>query len=98
MVIDPTTDRIVTGDRVAWEKSIFGVPVQLATLNRILISSVGDFGVIDGGLRRSTDTNTVDAQFAVSEATMGYINRVCDRYRAPRALAIVHRTRIYAIP
>ena len=41
-------------------------------LNRILISSVGDFAVNDGGIEAiNPDTNTVGTQFAVSEATMG---------------------------
>ena len=43
------------------------------TLNRILVSSVGNFAVIDGGGIEmiNPDTNTVYAQLAVSEATMG---------------------------
>ena len=41
-------------------------------LNRILISSVGALTVIDDGIEAiNPDTNTVDPQFVVSEATMG---------------------------
>jgi len=41
-------------------------------LNRILISSVGDLAVIDDGIEAiNPDTNAVDPQFVVSEATMG---------------------------
>jgi hypothetical protein len=71
VVIDPTTDRIVTvitlnGTNPASEFQFS------PTLNRILISSVGNLGVSDGGIEAiNPDTNTVDSQFAVSEMTMG---------------------------
>jgi hypothetical protein len=71
VVIDPTTDSIMTVIELHG-KNPFSEFQFSPTLNRILISSVGDFGVIDGGIEAiNPDTNTVDAQFAVSEETMG---------------------------
>jgi hypothetical protein len=58
-------------------------------LNRILISSVGDVGVSDDGIEAiHPDTNTVDSQFAVSEANMG---------GDITAFVIVSRTKGFAI-
>jgi hypothetical protein len=43
-----------------------------AALNRILVSSIGDFFVIDGGIEAiDPTTNTTDAAFVIDEATMG---------------------------
>jgi hypothetical protein len=70
VVIDSTTDRIASvitlnGKDPASE-------FQFSPLNRVLISSVGDLTVIDDGIEAiNPDTNAVDSQFAVSEATMG---------------------------
>jgi hypothetical protein len=70
VVIDPATDSVVTVIELHG-KNPFSEFQFSPTLNRILISSVGDFGVIDGGIEAiNPDTNTVDTQFAVSEATM----------------------------
>ena len=71
VVIDPTTDSIMTVIELHGKNPFSEFQFNPA-LNRILISSVGDFGVIDGGIEAiNPDTNTVDAQFAVSEETMG---------------------------
>ena len=89
VVINPATDSIVTVITLQGENPVSEL-LYSPTLNRILVSSVGDFTVIDGGGIEmiNPDTNIVDAQFAVSEATMGGISpplcscpdqRVCDR-------------------
>jgi Ca2+-binding RTX toxin-like protein len=71
VVIDPTTDEIVTVITLNGQNPISEFQFN-SILNRILISSVGDFAVNDGGIEAiNPDTNTVDPQFAVTEATMG---------------------------
>ena len=71
VVIDPTTDSILTVIELHG-KNPFSEFQFSPTLNRILISSVGDFGVIDGGIEAINPAiNTADSQFAVTEATMG---------------------------
>jgi hypothetical protein len=88
VVIDPTTDRIVTvitlnGTNPASEFQFS------PDLNRILISSVGNFAVNDGGIEAiNPDTNTVDTRFTVTEATMG---------GDITAFVIVSRTKGFAI-
>jgi hypothetical protein len=70
-VIDPTSDRLVTVITLNGTNPLSEFQFS-PTLNRILISAVGDFAVHDGGIEAiNPDTNTVDPQFAVSEATMG---------------------------
>jgi hypothetical protein len=71
VVIDPTTDSILTVIELHG-KNPFSEFQFSPSLNRILISSVGDFGVIDGGIEAiNPDINTADTHFAVTEATMG---------------------------
>ena len=71
VVIDPTTDRIVTVITLNGTNPISEFQFSPA-LNRILISSVGDLAVNDGGIEAiNPDTNTVETQFAVTESTMG---------------------------
>lgn len=71
VVIDPSTDSIVTVIALHGKNPLSALHFS-PTLNRILLSSVGDFNVIDGGIEAiNPDTNTVDAQFVISEATMG---------------------------
>jgi hypothetical protein len=71
VVIDPTTDGIVSVITLNGKNPISEFQFS-PTLNRILISSVGNFAVNDGGIEAiNPDTNTVDPQFAVTEATMG---------------------------
>jgi hypothetical protein len=71
VVIDPVTDSIMTVIELHG-KNPFSEFQFSPTLNRILISSVGDFGVIDGGIEAiNPDTNTADTQFAVTEEMMG---------------------------
>ena len=88
VVIDPTIDRIVSviplnGTNPASEFQFS------PNLNRILISSVGDVAVIDGGIEAiNPDTNTVNPQFALTEATMG---------GDITAFVIVSRTKGFAI-
>ena len=71
VVIDPTTDSILTVIELHG-KNPFSEFQFSPTLNRILISSVGDFGIIDGGIEAINPAiNTADSQFAVTEAAMG---------------------------
>ena len=87
-VIDPTTDRIVTVIKLNGKNPLSELQFS-PTLNRILVSSVGDFGVTDGGIEAiNPDTNTVDVQFAISEATIG---------GDITAFVIVSRTKGFAI-
>jgi len=88
VVIDPTTDRIVTVIELHGKNPVSEFQFS-PTLNRILISSVGDFAVIDGGIEAiNPDTNTVDAQFTINEATVG---------GDITAFVIVSRTKGFAI-
>ena len=71
VVIDPITDRIITVITLNGQNPVSEFQFS-STLNRILISSVGELAVNDGGIEAiNPDTNTVDTQFAVTEATMG---------------------------
>jgi hypothetical protein len=88
VVIDPTTDRIVTVIQLNGKNPASAFQFS-PTLNRLLISSIGDFAVNDGGIEAiNPDTNSVDAQFAVSEATIG---------GDLTAFVIVSRTKGFAI-
>ena len=70
VVINPATDSIMTVIELHG-KNPFSEFQFSPTLNRILISSVGDFGAIDGGIEAiNPDTNIADMQFAVTEAVM----------------------------
>ena len=70
-MIDSITDRIVSVITLNGKDPASEFQFS-PNLNRILISSVGDLAVIDDGIEAiNPDTNTVDPQFAVSEATMG---------------------------
>lgn len=74
-VIDPTTNKIITVMQLHGKKPVSELQFS-PTLNRILVSSVGDFasdngGLNDGGIDAiNPDTNTVEAQFVVDEAIM----------------------------
>jgi hypothetical protein len=71
VVIDPSTDSIVTVIALHGKNPLSALHFS-PTLNRILLSSVGDFNVLDGGIEAiNPDTNTADAQFVISETTMG---------------------------
>jgi len=88
VVIDATTDRIVSVITLNGKDPASEFQFS-PNLNRILISSVGNFGVIDDGIEAiNPDTNTVDPQFAVSEASMG---------GDITAFVIVSRTKGFAI-
>lgn len=75
-VIDPTHDRIITVVQLHGKNPLAELRFS-PTLNRILVSSVGDFAGANGGLNDggidaiNPDTNTVDTQFVVDEATLG---------------------------
>ena len=87
-VIDSTTDRVVSVITLNGKNPITEFQFS-PNLNRILISSVGDLTVIDDGIEAiNPDTNTVDSQFVVSEATMG---------GDITAFVIVSRTKGFAI-
>jgi hypothetical protein len=88
VVIDPTTDGVVTVITLSGNNPISEFQFSPA-LNRILISSVGDFTMFDGGIEAiNPDTNTVDTPFAVTEATVG---------GDITAFVIVSRTKGFAI-
>jgi hypothetical protein len=88
VVIDPTTDTIVSVITLNGKNPVSEFQFS-PTLNRILISSVGDFAVNDGGIEAiNPDTNTVDTRFTVTEATMG---------GDITAFVIVSRTKGFAI-
>jgi hypothetical protein len=71
VVLDPTTDTIVTVIVLNGTNPFSELQFN-AALNRILISSLGDFGVNDGGIEAiDPTTNTVDAAFVIDEATIG---------------------------
>jgi hypothetical protein len=71
VVIDSFTDRIASVITLNGKDPASEFQFS-PNLNRILISSVGDLAVIDDGIEAiNPDTNAVDPQFAVSEATMG---------------------------
>ena len=70
-VIDSISDRIISVITLNGKDPASEFQFS-PNLNRILISSVGDLAVIDDGIEAiNPDTNTVDSQFAVSEAAMG---------------------------
>jgi len=76
VVIDPTNDRILTKLQLHAKNPESELQFS-PTLNRILVSSVGNLAGANGGLNDggidaiNPDTNTVDPQFVVDEATMG---------------------------
>lgn len=71
VVIDPSTDSIVTVIALNGKNPLSALHFS-PTLNRILLSSVGEFTMLDGGIEAiNPDTHTVDARFAMSEATVG---------------------------
>ena len=88
VVIDPVTDSIVTRDRLTWEKSSLRTPVQPHSQphsrqfgGRFRLSLMAVIEAIN------PDMNTVDTQFAVTEATMGGdITALCRLCRGPRVL------------
>src|SRR5262245_26267073 len=87
-VIDATNDRIITVLQLHGKNPVSELQFS-PTLNRILVSSVGDFTVNDGGIDAiNPDTNIVDPQFVVKEANMhGDIT----------AFALISRTKGFAV-
>lgn len=70
-VIDPTTDRVRTVIVLNAENPVSEIHFS-PTLNRLLVSCVGDFGVNEGGIKAiNPTTNTVDAGFVIRESTIG---------------------------
>jgi hypothetical protein len=70
-VIDANTDKIVALIPLLGQNPSSELQFS-PTLNRILVSSVGEFAAFDGGIEAiNPDTNTADSQFVVSEATIG---------------------------
>jgi len=71
VVIDPATDRIVRVIQLNGTNPFSELQFS-PTLNRILVSSVGNFGVFDGGIEDIDPvTNTVVPGFVITEAAMG---------------------------
>ena len=89
VVINPATDSITTVITLNGKNPVSEL-LYSPTLNRILVSSVGNFTVIDGGGIEmiNPDTNTVDAQSAVSAATMGGISPPLCSCRGPKVLRL----------
>jgi hypothetical protein len=71
VVIDPFTDSIVTVVQLPCTNPLS--PLHFSpTLKRMLVSCVGNFGVIDGGIVAIDPmTNTVDSGISITEATLG---------------------------
>jgi hypothetical protein len=71
VVIDPATDTVQTVIQLHGTNP--NTDLQFSPgLNRILVSSQGDFLVNDGGIEAiNPDTRTVDAGFVISEAAIG---------------------------
>lgn len=70
VVIDPTTDTIMTVIALNGGNPFSSLQFS-AALNRILVSTVGSFGVQDGGIEAiDPETQSVDAEFILAEATV----------------------------
>jgi DNA-binding beta-propeller fold protein YncE len=71
VVLNPTTDTVVAVITLNGTNPFSALQFN-ADLNRILVSSVGDFFVNDGGIEAiDPTTNITDAAFVIDEATMG---------------------------
>jgi hypothetical protein len=71
VVLDPTTDTIRTVIPLQGMNPFSFLQFSPA-LNRILVSTIGSFGVADGGIEAiNPDTLTVDPGFIIEEATIG---------------------------
>jgi DNA-binding beta-propeller fold protein YncE len=71
VIIDPDTDRDVGILQLNGENPFSDIVFSPA-LNRILVSSVGDFQVLDGGIEViNPNTRTVERGFRVTEAALG---------------------------
>lgn len=71
VVIDPALDEIVKVIELNGTDPFTDLQFSPA-LNRILVSSIGDFAVADGGIEAiDPETHTVDAAFVASEAALG---------------------------
>ncbi|MCZ6875603.1 MAG: hypothetical protein O7G88_19100 [bacterium] len=70
-VIDPATDTVVTVIQLNGRNPFSALQFS-PSLNRILVSTVGDFGVNDGGIEAiNPETNMVDPGFIIDEVTIG---------------------------
>jgi DNA-binding beta-propeller fold protein YncE len=70
VVIDPTTDTIVTVIALNGSNP-FSLLQFSPALNRILVSTVGSFGVNDGGIEAiNPETQRVEPEFILAEATL----------------------------
>jgi DNA-binding beta-propeller fold protein YncE len=71
VVIDPATDTVVTVIELQGNNPFTDLQFS-PDLNRILVGSLGDFLVNDGGIEAiDPDTNTRDAGFVIDETTIG---------------------------
>ena len=71
VVLDPHTDRVVTVLQLPSSKPVSELQFS-PTLDRILVSVVGETGVADGGIAViNPATNTADTRFMSSEAALG---------------------------
>lgn len=71
VVIDPTDDEVVSVIALNGTNPFSDLQFS-PDLNRILVSSIGDFAVADGGIEAiDPDTNMVDPTFVVSETGLG---------------------------
>src|SRR5262249_20269644 len=101
-VIDPTHDTIVTVIQLHGKNPVSELQFS-PTLNRILVSSVGDFasdnmGCNDGGIDAiNPDTNTVDPHFVIDELTISGSKTDCTTGGDITAFVVVSRTKGFAV-
>lgn len=89
VVIDPDTDTVVEVLTLNGENP-FSNLVFSPALNRILVSSVGDFQALDGGIEAiNPDTRTVERGFRVTEAALGGDITHFDIVSATKGFAVV---------
>lgn len=88
-VIDTATDTIETVIQLNTSNPFSFLQFSSA-LNRILVSTVGDFGVDDGGIEAiDPTTNTVDPGFVIDEATIGGVITHFEVVSATQGFAVV---------
>jgi DNA-binding beta-propeller fold protein YncE len=88
VVIDPVTDSIVKVIQLPFANPLS--PLHFSpTLKRILVSCVGNFAVIDGGIVAiDPTTNTVDPSVSITEATLGGISPTLRSSRPRKVLPL----------
>lgn len=91
-VIDPTTDTVTTVVALTGNNPFSDLRFS-ADLNRILVSTVGNFGVNDGGIEAfDPATNTVDTRLIIDEAAIGGDITYFDLVSETKGFAIISDT------